>query len=263
MQDPPIMEDELQRYVDGVLPEDRRAGIAAWLAANPEESARVRQLQALNALLHSHFDTALTEPVPERLTRELARGPARMRLAIAASIVALGVGALAGWAAHAWTDRNTGSVAAARGKPPGLASAWPRQAILAHVAFAPEVRHPVEVAASDEAHLIAWLSKRLGTPLRPASLTAQGYDLMGGRLLPGDSAPTAQFMYQNANGKRLTLMVARKPDSSADTAFKFMDERGVAMFYWIDGPFGYALSGELPRNELMTIASAVYKQLNP
>jgi anti-sigma factor RsiW len=263
MQDPPIMEDELQRYVDGVLPEDRRARIERWLAANPEEAARVRQLRALNASLHSSFDAALTEPVPERLMRELARGTSRMRMAIAASVVSLGVGALTGWAAHAWTVKNTSGAMAARGKPPMLASTWPRQAILAHVAFAPEVRHPVEVAASDQAHLIAWLSKRLGTPVKPVLLTAQGYDLMGGRLLPGDDAPTAQFMYQNANGKRLTLMVARKQDSNADTAFKFMDERGVAMFYWIDGPFGYALSGELPRNELMAIAIAVYKQLNP
>ncbi len=261
MQDPPIMEDELQRYVDGVLPDDRRAGIEAWLAANPEESARVRQLRALNASLHSHFDAALTEPVPERLTRELARGPLRTRMAIAASIVSLGAGALIGWTAHAWTDKS--AAVALRGKPAAVASIWPRQAILAHVAYAPEVRHPVEVAASDEAHLIAWLSKRLGTPIKPASLLAQGYDLMGGRLLPGEDKPVAQFMYQNAAGKRLTLMVARKQDGGTDTAFRYMDERGVAMFYWIDGPFGYALSGELPRNELMTIASAVYKQLNP
>jgi anti-sigma factor RsiW len=49
----------------------------------------------------------------------------------------------------------------------------------AHAAYVPEVRHPVEVAASEQQHLIAWLSKRLSRPLRAPSLDAAGYQLLG------------------------------------------------------------------------------------
>jgi anti-sigma factor RsiW len=70
-------------------------------------------------------------------------------------------------------------------------------------------------------------------------------------------------MYQDAKGKRLTLYVSRVSGESRDTAFRFSQEQRVAVFYWIDGTLGYALSGELPKNELLEIATAVHRQLNP
>ena len=48
-----------------------------------------------------------------------------------------------------------------------------------------------------------------------------------------------------------------------DTAFRFSQEDKVAVFYWIDGPFGYALSGEFAKPQLLDVATSVYKQLNP
>ncbi len=68
-------------------------------------------------------------------------------------------------------------------------------AVLAHAAYVPEVRHPVEVAAPEEQHLVAWLSKRLSTPIKRAVARTAGYQLLGGRLLPptnsSDPAPIA------------------------------------------------------------------------
>ena len=52
-------------------------------------------------------------------------------------------------------------------------------------------------------------------------------------------------MYQDAKGKRLTLYVSRIAAEHRDTAFRFSQEDKVAVFYWIDGTLGYALSGEL------------------
>lgn len=69
----------------------------------------------------------------------------------------------------------------------------------------------MEVAADQEAHLVAWLSKRLGTPLKVPRLDTLGFGLVGGRLLPGDQGPVAQFMYQDGQGQRLTLYVPYKP----------------------------------------------------
>jgi anti-sigma factor RsiW len=135
---------------------------------------------------------------------------------------------------------------------------------VAHAVFQPEVRHPVEVTAAQQEHLVQWLSKRLGRPLKVPVLTAQGYELVGGRLLPGDEGARAQFMYQNAAGQRITLYLGALKSSSADantTEFKFLESGSVPGFYWVDHGFGYAIAGQLPRAALHDLASAVYAQL--
>jgi len=50
-------------------------------------------------------------------------------------------------------------------------------------------------------------------------------------------------MYQDARGQRLTLYVSRQRGEPRDTAFRFSQEDRVSVFYWVDGNFGYALSG--------------------
>src|SRR5262249_45771313 len=142
-------------------------------------------------------------------------------------------------------------------------SAWARRAAIAHVVYSPEVRHPVEVGADQEAHLVAWLSKRLGTPLKVPGLGSLGYTLVGGRLLPGERGPVAQFMYQDGKGQRLTLSVRANPDESRETAFRFAQASSIGVFYWLDYKLGYALSGEIEKGELLRVANAIYKQLNP
>jgi len=136
----------------------------------------------------------------------------------------------------------------------------PRQAAIAHAVFVPEVRHPVEVGADQQAHLVAWLSKRLGTPLHPPQLEEAGYQLIGGRLLPGDSGEVAQFMYENAERKRLTLYVRPTAPKSGETGFRYARENSVDVFYWTDSRFGYALSGNTGREDMLRLATLVYRQ---
>jgi anti-sigma factor RsiW len=137
----------------------------------------------------------------------------------------------------------------------------PARAARAHLVYASEVRHPVEVDATQQDHLVKWLSKRLGTELKVPVLSKEGFELLGGRLLPGNEGPVAQFMYQEASGKRLTLYVTRPHQGDELTAFRFAQEGPVSVFYWIDRECGYALSGEVDRPTLARVASTVYKQL--
>ena len=139
----------------------------------------------------------------------------------------------------------------------------PIRAARAHLVYSPEVRHPVEVEAKDKDHLVAWLSKRLGMKLRVPILANEGFELLGGRLLPGNDGPVAQFMYQEASGKRLTLYVTRPHKGENVTAFRFAQEGPVSVFYWIDRECGYALSGEVDKPTLARVAGTVYKQLEP
>ena len=132
---------------------------------------------------------------------------------------------------------------------------------MAHVVFSPDVRRPVEISAEHEAQLVTWLSKRLGTAVHPPRLGSLGFELIGGRLLPGNSGPVAQFMYHDVSGQRLTLYVSTENLGRRDTAFRFAQEGPVNVFYWIDGQFGYALSAGIPKDQLARVATAVYEQL--
>lgn len=245
-----ITEADLHAYADGQLEEARRLRVEAHLANDAEAAESVRIWREQGEALRVLYNPVLNEPVPQRL---LAAGARRRRwpyYALAAGTVALSFGL--GWMArayHADTSMET--------------AALPRRAAIAYAVYAPEVRHPVEVYADHQDELVKWLSKRLGHELKVPILTQLGFELVGGRLLPGSTGPVAQFMYQNAKGKRITLYVSRRQAGSHDTAFRFSQEDRISVFYWIDGTLGYALSAEIPREQLLDVATAVYRQLEP
>ena len=265
MNPPLISEAELHAYVDAVLPAARRSDIEQHLAAQPEDAERLRAYQAQKQGLHELFNAVLDEPLPERL-RALATAPpglapSRRRAAhlarwslqrIAAGLLIAVFSGAAGWLAH---GRYPPSENLAR------MALLPRQAAVAHVVFSPDVRRPVEVGADHEDQLVAWLSKRLGTPVQAPKLAALGYDLIGGRLLPGNSGPVAQFMYQDNSGQRLTLYLSTENVGNQETAFRFAQEGAINVFYWIDGKFAYALSASIAKDELARVAKAVYDQI--
>lgn len=206
-------------------------------------------------LLHERFDPVLLEPVPARLQ---LRPPAWIGYARVAAVLVAGI-ALGLALPRPWSSPPREAVVAAGAHAPGLAA----RAARAHLVYAMEVRHPVEVDASQQEHLVGWLSKRLGTKLRVPVLASEGYELLGGRLLPGPDGPVAQFMYQESAGRRLTLYVSTPSKGEGQTAFRFAKEGGVSVFYWIDGGWGYALSGEIDKPALSRVATIVYRELNP
>ena len=251
MKELPVTESELHAYVDSALPETRRAEVEAYLAAHPEDAERVAAYRRQNETLRMQYGPISEEALPERLRGFPARRK-RVWLRVAAAMAWVTLGALLGWQLRAYHSEQRLE-----------AATWARRAAVAHVVYSPEVRHPVEVGADQEAHLVSWLSKRLGAPLRVPHLGASGYTLVGGRLLPGERGPVAQFMYQDAKGQRLTLYVRTNPDDSRETAFRFAQENNVGVFYWLDRKLGYALSGEVEKAELLRVATTVYRQLNP
>jgi anti-sigma factor RsiW len=245
-----ISENELHAYVDGQLTEERRVEVEAYLADNPQEQARIREYQEQNRLLHASYDAIMAEPIPTWYLG--ARHRPFLLPAVGAAVVCIILGGVAGWFLRdAIVQRSVKEVDFAR------------QAALAHALYTPEVRHPVEVTAEQEEHLVRWLSKRLGGTLKVPHLVDLGYELVGGRLLPGDQGPVAQFMYQEQSGRRLTLYVKTDPSSERETAFRFSQQGKVAVFYWLDRHLSYALSGEMRKDELLHIANVIYQRLNP
>jgi anti-sigma factor RsiW len=255
---PTVSEADLQAYADGRLGVERRAEVEAWLAARPEDAERVAAYRRLGEALHAAYDPVLAEPVAERLERAGTQRPRALRIAAVAGCITLGavLGALAGWEAHDWRRPA--------GPPLAEGAVMARRAAIAHATYSPEVRHPVEVGADQEQHLVAWLSKRVGARVRAPTLDEAGMALVGGRLLPGESGPVALLMYQSAAGRRLTLYIRAEANGQRETAFRYARESNVSVFYWIDRDCGYAISSaDLSKDELLRIATLVYKQLEP
>jgi len=244
-----VTESDLHAYADGQLGDAVRVRVEAHLAHDAEAAERVRVWREQNEALRALYNPVLNEPVPQRLLGARAPRARWPQFALAAGALGLSFGL--GWIARAYQPDRAMEMAA-----------LPRSAAIAYAVYAPEVRHPVEVAADQQDHLVKWLSKRLGRDLKVPVLTQQGFELVGGRLLPGGKGPVAQFMYQDSKGQRITLYVSRR-DEPRDTAFRFSQEDKIAVFYWIDGTLGYALSAEMDRARLLTVATAVYRQLNP
>jgi anti-sigma factor RsiW len=246
-----VREDELHAYADGVLPEARRLEVAAWLAAHPADAARVEAWTAQVRMLHGAFDAVLDEPLPLHLVRAARRPALGAPFRAVAAALALVAAGLVGYAVGLATPEAA----------PAPQAALARDAAIAHAVFSPEARHPVEVDASHAEHLVAWLSKRVGTPLDAPDFSGAGFHLLGGRLLAGDTGPVAQFMYQDSLERRVTLYVRRASADTGVTSFRHTREGGLDVFYWIDGDFGYALSGPIGRPAMQQLADAAYRQL--
>ncbi len=276
-----LMHDRVNAAVDGQLPAARRAELEALLATDPEARDTLAAWQAQREALRALHRPLLDEAIPEALLAAARRGEASRRQIdqwwrwggmAAAVVLAFGVG---------WLSHGQMGGPATRQLAMQSSQSFVRQASLAHAVFSPEVRHPVEVTAAQQDHLVQWLSKRVGRPLKVPVLASQGYELVGGRLLSGDGGARAQFMFQNAAGLRLTLYLGAldaapvaavasvNPASAAapqaalnpETAFRYSGDGPVPSFYWVDQGFGYALSGAVSREELMKLAQLVYQQL--
>ncbi|MDA1101360.1 MAG: anti-sigma factor [Proteobacteria bacterium] len=250
----PFNEFDIHAFVDGGLDALRREKFEDWLADNPEIAQRVAAYRRQNEELHAYFDRLADEPVPAEMMARLANartnGFSSVLLRIAATLLLLFAGAVGGWGLRGLDI----SPAAPFGLPE-----YVERAVGAHIVYAAEIRHPVEVDAAQQNHLVDWLSKRLGNPLRAPLLRNAGFELVGGRLLEDAGQPAAQFMYEDDAGRRVTVYV--RSHQGKKTAFKFSGNRDISTFYWIDAPFAYALAGDIPRQELLGLAHVVYEDL--
>ncbi|ARP93936.1 anti-sigma factor family protein [Bordetella genomosp. 13] len=255
----PITEADLHAFADGQLSEARIAEVDAFLAQQPQARQRVEAWRSQNHALRQLLDPVMDEPLPLRLplappSRRTPPSMPRWR-ALAAGVAVAIVSAGAAWYARGALEAPAAVPAAADD------TSFARRAAVAHAVYAVEVRRPVEVGADQEQALVTWLTRRLGASVKAPALGAVGYELVGGRLLPGGRGPVAQFMYAAANGQRLTLYVTREATGN-QTAFRFTQDGPVRVFYWVEGSLGYALSGEVERDTLQRVADEVYRQLS-
>jgi anti-sigma factor RsiW len=249
--DSPVTVDELHAYVDGMLPADRKRAVEAWLAAHPDDAARVTEWRALAEVVRDRYGDVAEEPVPARFDlTKLARPQMPWRAIAAATILAAAIGGAAGWVGRA-----------ASTPAPTAGEIITAEALSAHKLFTAEVRHPIEVRAAEQ-HLVPWLSKRVGTTLRVPDLKEYSLKLLGGRLLPGPIGPAALFMYESPNGERFTIYCSKS--KKLRMALRYQSGGDVAAMHWVESEIGYVVSGPDDRDRLAKIAQTAYEQMeNP
>lgn len=248
--DTPITDADLHAYLDGQLSELRQLQVETWLKDHPDELNELAEYQSIDRELQNLLDPILDEALPESLKIK----PRRNILGRVAAIAGLlFTGSLIGWQA------NTVMMAGSQSQQ--IQNNLLQPATFAHLIYTAEKKHPVEVVAAQEQHLIKWLSKRMHADIKAPNLSQHGYQLIGGRLLPSTNRMAAQFMYQNDLGNRVTLYVRRISEVNADALFRFTNNNKLNTFYWIEESLGYALSGELDKSMLMSMAKTTHEQL--
>lgn len=253
---PPIDDHLLSAWLDGELEgqPELAARVQAFVEQNPEQAARVAQWRGDAEALRAQFQPMLAEPVPAALERTVWRGePRSPRWAQAAAAVAIfALGAVVGALVGADT-RSPATVAA------GTSSAgWVQRAAYAHSVYVAEPRHPVEVAGEEE-HLSRWLTSRVKVPIKLFDLREQGFQLVGGRLLPDGSGKSAQLMYQDAQGVRVTVYL-RQQDNNPPAEPSYQRQGELGLYHWVEDGVACALVGPLPRERLKALLEAIYPE---
>ncbi|WP_369290448.1 anti-sigma factor family protein [Burkholderia pseudomallei] len=246
----------LSAFVDGELPDAQSRAMARRLASDPRTAGIAAHYRAQRAALRALF----ADPVAPRHGPCVAwpvRTPWWRRAAFAGGALAAGVAL--GWFGGALAPRFAPSAALQWVAPAAAQRAFARDADLAYALYAPDARHPVEIAVGRDGAPLAWLSARVGRRIAAPSLREYGFALLGARLLPGAGGPAAQFMYENAAGERLALYVSASAQREA--AVRPWRDGGRHTFYWVSERTAYALSGQLDEGRLRSIAADVCGEL--
>ena len=246
--------DELHAFVDHQLASERRNVVLEYLGENPDAAAVVADWSSQNAALAALYDPIASEPLPPRLDPYMLAGrelPSRIPWrSLAASILLLVAGGVSGWIGHGLQSPTGGSLS--------NTSQLLQSAFLAHELFTPETAHAVEVGVSSVNHLEDWISNRMSRSL-PLPLSAGGgFDLIGGRLLPTGKGVAAQLMFEDADGRRITIYLTPQTDGF-DTKLLHAARDETTALYWSSTTITCVIVGDIPREELETIANGNIK----
>ncbi len=254
----PVTPVELHAYADAQLSAEDVVRVKQWLKTHPEDEAKVREWQAQNCDIQRMF-APYQHALPDDADMVNAPTVARARTPVWAMPAALVAAGLCLFATGVVTGRYLPSNITQR--PAVQEASLHDEASSAFLIYTSEVRHPVEVRADEKDHLVTWLGKRLGHKLAAPDLSRLGFSLVGGRLVPVNGKAGALLMYEDATGKRLTIMVGQSGEDAV-TSFRFAASGPVETFYWIDDKLSYAVTGEIPRDMLRRVADTCYQQFD-
>ncbi len=249
-----LSESDLHAYIDGELDADTLLAIEHWLAENPADAAKVHAFKLQKIQMHQRYDEGLEAALPDGVLDLLENKPLSSWVPgwkkMAAGLALFIIGGATGWGYFILDPMKHEA-----------GGQFVRQALNAHIVYAHDTARPIEISAMYRKDMVSWLSERLGHKLMIPNIAGAGFKLMGGRQVTDQSSPAALLMYEDKRSRRVTLYV-RSGATFSDTKFRFIAEHGMVAFYWTNGPLSYALSGEMPRGDLLDLANMVFKDIS-
>ena len=239
-------EEELHAYVDGELPEDRRAVVAAYLRDHPAEARRLDAYRADGAAIARLFSHA-----GEPRSSQPAPAPARQRglWARVAAAVLIVAGTMAAGLTWLWQDHRDEVLWARFGS----------EALAAHLALS-RAQAPSGMAVSLQ-DISEFFSAKLNTVIRLHGPTDPAYVLVGSQFLTGAIGPVAQLAFRDARGTLVTMYFEPWPGKK-DAPFRAIARQSnIITSVWVDDEIGCAVTGALPQDELERVGRALYAQL--
>ncbi|MGI6856871.1 anti-sigma factor family protein [Mesorhizobium sp. 1B3] len=237
----PIVDTDLDAYVDDQLAPSRRIEVEAYLSARPDLAARVMaDLRARDELRLAMVSAEATpKPATSAAARRLSRGLASRRhgrlLQRAASI---GILVCAGWLAHAAIGPVTEVVAST--PPPAFVG----DALRAHnttLVRASMASQP-ETAAYDEAEI------RAATGIVMPNLPG-GWKVLDAQIYPSQFGPSVELALESRELGMMSLFAVRPGNFNVvDVTVDSSAENTAA--YWQIGEVAYALIGKADSREL-------------
>ena len=248
--------NDIHLALDGELSADDRADFEHWLDAHPDMKALSVRYERDRETLAAALAPVLDEPVPAKLTTT-AQGEAKPRRSwtallrsAAAAASLLVVGGVGGYsvAVNGWVS------AADAGDQ------FAENAIVAYATYTADQPHAVEVGGDDKHYLDDWLSKRIGIKLVAPDLAAEGFSLLGGRILPAGHGVAALLVYKDAASNHLSIYVTGAGTAKAKGTY-VADEGGPTAIYWLDPRYGCAIVGSIPPDRLDAVARSAWTQM--
>jgi anti-sigma factor RsiW len=251
---PPILEEDLHAFIDNGLGDARRRDVQDYLDRHPEAASQVAAFAAQRQVLRSAFAGTADEPVPLRLNLQhmvaKRHSPPEWHWGMAAVVMmALGLGGFGGWSVRGSFPEAHGGIAA-------LA----REAKSSYAVYAADTLRPVEMGPERQTDLVRWVSARLQRSVAIPNLSDSGYRFIGGRLVSTEHGPAGMFIYDDANGTRLA-MVVRPMAIERDTPMMRQSEGNIAGFTWAARGLGYSVVGTERADALHPLADEVRRQI--
>lgn len=224
----------LHLYADGeVAPEDQ-----ALLDAHLERCAactdRLVELQGLKRALRVRAleDTFVPPALLERIRGDVASAARSERRR---GLLAVGAPVFAGFGALLFVSAALFYASFDDRSPPSRdAPLLLEQALSLHT-----LDVPVDVASPDPARVSAFLSSRIGHPVRVPRLDPAGFGLAGARVINVENRRAAQLFYEGGLGRRVSLVAV--PDPQGQLGVRVRDGAAavtanpVAFVDWVKG----------------------------
>lgn len=269
------LEVRLSAYLDGQLPEAEVDEINAILARNDDARVVFEKLKLGSEFGSRAFDRLLHEPIPLDLVRTIkdvgkdedetpkpgfaaipvttaaARRPAASWLpAVAASLVIFLAGGAAGYLVSERQDADAPlQIAAAR--------TWLDDIADYHRIYSRQTRHLVEVPASEQQHIVEWLSASTGVAFALPDLSGQNLTFEGARLLVAGGKPTAQLLYRDADNEIFAICFLQSEPVTDKTELAESIRNDIGLVSWQKGNASYVVVGPSADPDLERLADTV------